>query len=515
VDEPRRRPLLLTVLDGWGLQDDWAFNAVTRSGLSNYPGWLQRYPWRPLIASGEAVGLPEGQMGNSEVGHLTLGAGRIIFQELPRISRAIADGSFFENPVLEATCQAARGGTLHLMGLFSDGGVHSHIEHLKALVRMAKREGLSRVAVHAITDGRDTPPQAGARYLADFLAFLKNEGVGEVATVIGRYYAMDRDRRWDRVARAYAAFTEGEGEHADDLLEGVRRNYAKGVTDEFIAPLIGPCSFGRVSDGDAVLFFNFRADRGREITRAFCAEPFEEFPRRVHPKLATYATMTRYQKDFTCPVAFETEHPTHTMGEVVSERGMNQLRAAETEKYAHVTFFFNGGREAVFPGEDRVLIPSPKVATYDLQPEMSARELTDAVLLKIDSGRYDFILLNFANPDMVGHTGDFAAASAAARTVDECLGRLVDKVLSMGGAVAVTADHGNLECMREEDGVHPHTAHTTNRVPFIWISGEPVSLSQDPGLGLSSVAPTLLNHLGVPIPAEMTGKPLFGPRPEP
>lgn len=514
MDEPRRRPLLLTVLDGWGLQDDWAFNAVTRSGLRNYPAWLERYPWRPLVASGEAVGLPDGQMGNSEVGHLTLGAGRVIFQELPRISHAIADGSFFENPVLKATCAAARGGTLHLMGLFSDGGVHSHVDHLKALVRMARREGLSRVAVHAITDGRDTPPKAGAGYLEDFLAFLKADGVGEVATVMGRYWAMDRDRRWDRVAKAYAAFTEGQGEHVPDLLEGVRESYAKGVTDEFIEPLIGPCPYGRVADGDAVFFFNFRADRGREITRAFCADPFEEFPRRVHPRLAAYATMTRYQKDFTCPVAYETETPTHTMGGVVSEHGLMQLRAAETEKYAHVTFFFNGGREAVFPGEDRVLIPSPKVATYDLQPDMSALELTDAVLQKLDSGRYDFILLNFANPDMVGHTGDFVAASEAARTVDACLGRLVEKVLSMGGAVAITADHGNLECMREGDGVHPHTAHTTNLVPFIWISAENVELSQEPGLGLASVAPTLLNHLGVPIPEEMTGAPLFGPRPK-
>ena len=310
MDLPRRRPLLLTVLDGWGLQDDWAFNAVTRSGLRNFPTWLQTFPWRPLLASGEAVGLPEGQMGNSEVGHLTLGAGRVIFQELPRISHAIADGTFFDNPVLRATCEAARGGTLHLMGLFSDGGVHSHIEHLKALVRLAKRQGLTRVAVHAITDGRDTPPHAGIRYMEDFLAFLSAEGVGEVATVMGRYYAMDRDRRWDRVARAYAAFTQGVGEPCADVREGISASYANGVTDEFILPLISPCPYGRVSDGDAVLFFNFRADRGREITKAFCADPFEGFERPLFPRLSTYATMTRYQKDFACPVAFETETPT-------------------------------------------------------------------------------------------------------------------------------------------------------------------------------------------------------------
>ena len=509
MDSARRRPLVLTVLDGWGLRDDWAFNAVTRAGLTNYPRWIGSCPWRPLLASGEAVGLPEGQMGNSEVGHLTLGSGRIIFQELPRISRAIQDGSFFDNPVLKDALSAAKGGTLHLMGLFSDGGVHSHIEHLKALVRMAHGEGLTRIAVHAILDGRDTPPHAGLGYMEEFLAFLKEVGVGQVATVVGRYYGMDRDRRWDRVQRAYRAFTEGAGTSCTDPLDGIRASYVEGVTDEFVEPLILPCPFGQVRDGDAVLFFNFRADRAREITRAFCDDPFEGFERTVRPRLATYVTMTRYEKGFTCPVAFETPTPANTMGEVVAAAGLHQLRAAETEKYAHVTFFFNGGREAVFPGEDRLLVPSPKVATYDLQPQMNAPELTEALLERLGSGRYDFVLLNFANPDMVGHTGDFAAACEAARTVDLCLGRIVDKCLSMGGAVAVTADHGNLECMREADGVSPHTAHTTNLVPFIWIENRPVVLSTAPGLGLSSVAPTLLNWLGLPIPREMTGPPMF------
>lgn len=509
MEPATRRPLLLTVLDGWGLREDWAFNAVTRSGLVNYPRWVASRPWRPLVASGEAVGLPEGQMGNSEVGHLTLGAGRVIFQELPRISRAIRDGSFFENAILKAACASAAGGTLHLMGLFSDGGVHSHIEHLKALVRMAKRGGLTRVAVHAILDGRDTPPHAGLIYMEDFLAFLSREGVGEVATVMGRYHAMDRDRRWDRVQRAYRAFTEGHGTPCRDALDGIRSSYTGGVTDEFVEPLVLPCPHGKVSDGDAVLFFNFRADRAREITRAFCDDPFEGFDRAVRPRLASYTTMTRYEKRFTCPVAFETPTPMHTMGEVVSDAGLRQLRAAETEKYAHVTFFFNGGREAVFPGEDRLLVPSPKVATYDLQPQMSAPQLTESLLERIRSGQYDFILLNFANPDMVGHTGDFQAAMAAARTVDACLGRIVDRVLAMNGAVAVTADHGNLECMREPDGLSPHTAHTTNLVPFIWIEDRPVSLSQAPGLGLSSVAPTLLRWLGIPVPHEMTGPPLL------
>ena len=511
MDPSRRRPLLLTVLDGWGLRDDWAYNAVTRSGLTNYPRWLESFPWRPLDASGEAVGLPDGQMGNSEVGHLTLGAGRVIFQELPRISRAITDGSFFQNAVLRQTCAAARSGTLHLMGLFSDGGVHSHIEHLKALVRLAGQEGLERVAIHVVLDGRDTPPTAGAGYIEGFQGFLREVGVGALATVTGRYYAMDRDRRWDRVQRAYVAFTEGIGQPYRYALDGVRASYVKGVTDEFVEPIILPCPYGKVSDGDAIFFFNFRADRAREITRAFTEESFDGFQRAVRPRLATYATMTRYQKDFMCPVAFETEAPTHTMGEVVSNHGLTQLRAAETEKYAHVTFFFNGGREALFPGEDRLLVPSPKVATYDLQPQMSAPELTEAVLERLQSGAYDFILLNFANPDMVGHTGDFAAASEAARVVDRCLGRIVERVLSMRGAVAVTADHGNLECMREENGVDPHTAHTTNRVPFIWIEDRKVVLSKAPGLGLSSVSPTLLNWLNIPIPEEMTGPPLFGP----
>ncbi len=510
MDPSHRRPLLLTVLDGWGLRDDWAFNAVTRSGLTRYPVWLATRPWRALAASGEAVGLPEGQMGNSEVGHLTLGAGRVIFQELPRISRAIEDGSFYQNTVLKDACAAAKDGTLHLMGLFSDGGVHSHIDHLKALVRMAKAEGLSQVAVHALMDGRDTPPHAGVRYVEDFQGFLRGEGLGEIATIMGRYYAMDRDRRWDRVSRAYRAFTEGLGETALDPVEAMRSCYERGLTDEFIEPVLLPCPFGRVRDGDGVIFFNFRADRAREITRAFCEDAFEGFERPLRPKLAAYTTFTRYQKDFTCPVAFETQAPVHTMGEVVAAAGLKQLRAAETEKYAHVTFFFNGGREAVFPGEDRLLVPSPKVATYDLQPEMSAPELTRAVLDRLSTGAYGFILLNFANPDMVGHTGDFGAAKDAARTVDRCLGQLVDRTLAMGGAVAVTADHGNLECMREPDGVSPHTAHTTNQVPFLWIEDRPVTLNTAPGLGLSSVAPTLLTWLGIPIPQEMTGPPLLG-----
>jgi 2,3-bisphosphoglycerate-independent phosphoglycerate mutase len=503
MEAPPRQPLVLIIMDGWGLRQDWAFNAVTRSGLQTIPRLMEHYPWRPLRASGEAVGLPDGQMGNSEVGHLTLGAGRVIFQELPRISRAIRDGSFFKNKVLLDACRASREGTLHLMGLFSDGGVHSHIEHLQALVTLAKEQGLERVAIHAIMDGRDTSPTNGAEYLLSFQSCLEDVGIGEVATVMGRYFAMDRDRRWDRTQKAYRAYTEGQGERWDDPVVATRASYARGVTDEFIEPIILPCPFGAIRDDDAVIFFNFRADRARQIARAFSEDSFEGFERFLRPRLATYTTMTRYQKDFPFPVAFETEQPRNTFGEVIAGNGLRQLRIAETEKYAHVTFFFNGGREALFPGEDRFLVPSPKVATYDLQPSMSAPAVTEALLDRLATPFYDFVLLNFANPDMVGHTGDFEAACEAARTVDHCVGRIVERVLAMGGTVALTADHGNLETMREPDGVHPHTAHTTNLVPFIWISEEHPSLDQRESLGLSSVAPTMLEWLSIPIPKEM------------
>ncbi|MEW6758877.1 MAG: 2,3-bisphosphoglycerate-independent phosphoglycerate mutase [Acidobacteriota bacterium] len=505
-----RGPLLLAVLDGWGLAEDGAFNAVTRSGLQNFPAWLKRFPCRPLCASGEAVGLPGGQIGNSEVGHLTLGSGRVIFQDLPRISRAIGDGSFFRNSVLRDVCQAARGGTLHLMGLVSDGGVHSHVDHLKALVTLAGREGVSRVAIHAITDGRDVSPTSGIGHIADVRGFLEIEGIGSLATIMGRYYAMDRDRRWERTEVAYRAFTRGEGARWDDAEAAIRASYASGVTDEFVRPIVLPCPFGTIRDGDAVLFFNFRADRARQISRALADPRFADFHRGEPPRLSAFSTLTRYHRDFPFPVAFERDIPANTLGEVVASAGLRQLRIAETEKYAHVTFFFSGGREAPFPGEDRILIPSPKVATYDLRPAMSAAEVTEALLAALDRD-YGFLLLNFANPDMVGHTGDFGAACEAARTVDQCMGRVVEKVLGLGGAVALTADHGNLETMREPDGVHIHTAHTTNPVPFLWLSRDPVGLRKEGNPGLASVAPTLLEWLGLPRPPEMDAPSLFGP----
>jgi len=503
-----RGPLLLAVLDGWGLAEDQAFNAVTRSGLRNFPAWLERFPWRPLRASGEAVGLPEGQIGNSEVGHLTLGAGRVIYQDLPRISRAIRDGSFFRNPVLKDVCRASRGGTLHLVGLVSDGGVHSHVDHLKALVTLAGREGTDRVAIHAITDGRDVPPTSGLGHIAEVRRFLEAEGIGALATVTGRYYAMDRDRRWERTEVAYRAYTLGEGSRWEDAEGAVRASYASGVTDEFIRPIVLPCPYGTIRDGDAVFFFNFRADRARQLCRALADPAFSDFPRAAPPRLSAFSTLTRYHRDFPFPVAFERDIPSNTLGEVLADAGLRQLRIAETEKYAHVTFFFSGGREAPFPGEDRILVPSPKIATYDLQPSMSAPGVTEALLSALDRG-YDFLLLNFANPDMVGHTGDFEAACEAARTVDRCMGRVLEKVLDLGGAVALTADHGNLETMREPDGVHIHTAHTTNPVPFLWLSNNPVELRRDGDFGLASVAPTLLEHLGLPRPPEMDAPSLF------
>ncbi|MEJ2367512.1 MAG: 2,3-bisphosphoglycerate-independent phosphoglycerate mutase [Acidobacteriota bacterium] len=505
----RRSPVVLLVMDGWGIGGDWEYNALSHAGLAYYPRLLKQYPWRPLEASGGAVGLPAGQMGNSEVGHLTLGAGRIILQDLPRITRSIETGEFFQNKVLREACRLSRNGTLHLMGLLSDGGVHSHQKHLYALIRMAAREGLKRVAVHPILDGRDTSPTAGAGYLEKLQEVLDETGVGMTASVVGRYYAMDRDKRWDRTEIAYRLYTEGEGRSAESAPDAVRSFYDEDVTDEFMKPIALSCPYGCVEDGDGIIFFNFRSDRPRQISRAFNDDKFNGFQRERRPSLATYTTFTRYQKEFTFPVAFENVQPSHCMGEVLSDNGLKQLRIAETEKYAHVTFFFNGGREAPFEGEERILIPSPKVPTYDMQPEMSARKITDAFLKRFSQDPPDFTLLNFANADMVGHTGVFEAACKAARVVDECLERIVTRVLELDGTVALTADHGNLEKMREEDGVKPHTAHTTNPVPFVWISGEDAALAKDAALGLSSVAPSLLKWMGLPAPEEMAGTPLI------
>ena len=452
-------------------------------------------------------------MGNSEVGHLNIGAGRIVYQDLTRISKAIDDGDFFTNPVL-LDCIArtkAAGGRLHLAGLLSDGGVHSHNTHLYALLRLAKREGLQDVFVHCLMDGRDTPPKSGAEYLAQLEGEIDRIGVGRIATVIGRYYAMDRDNRWERVEKAYAAMVYGEGELFASAALAIEKSYLDGVTDEFVLPSViadGGEAVGRLGDGDGLIFFNFRSDRAREITRTFTDPDFSGFPRKSWPRLASYVCMTTYDETFRLPVAFGPEELKNILGEVISTAGLTQLRIAETEKYAHVTFFFNGGSEVPFPHEERVLIPSPKeVATYDLKPEMSAYPVTEELLKRLDEGKYDLIVLNFANADMVGHTGILAAAVRAIETVDDCVGRLVEKVRAKGGKVIITADHGNAETMVDENG-GPHTAHTTDRVPLILVDDSRKGARLRPGI-LADIAPTILELLGLPQPPEMTGKSLI------
>ena len=448
------------------------------------------------------VGLPDGQMGNSEVGHTNIGAGRIVYQELTRITKSIADGDFFQNPALLSAMEAAKkpGAALHLIGLLSDGGVHSHNGHLYGLLEMAKRSGVGEVFVHCLMDGRDVPPTSGKGFVEELEAKMQEIGVGKIATVIGRYYAMDRDNRWERVEKAYAAMVYGEGVHNADPAAAVQASYDAEVTDEFIVPVV--CGDGKIKADDAVVFFNFRPDRAREITRTFVDPDFTGFTRKNGFFPLTYVCMTQY--DATMPnvqIAFRPQSLDNTFGQYISDKGLTQLRIAETEKYAHVTFFFNGGVEKEYPGEDRVLINSPKVATYDLQPEMSAYLVCDAVVERIKSGKYDVIVLNYANCDMVGHTGVFDAAKAAVEAVDKCVGRTVDAVLEMGGTALITADHGNADKMYEADG-SPFTAHTTFPVPFC-VVGTPCELRE--GGRLADIAPTMLKLLGLPQPAEMDG----------
>ncbi|NLW07422.1 MAG: 2,3-bisphosphoglycerate-independent phosphoglycerate mutase [Clostridia bacterium] len=505
-----RKPILLMILDGFGLGPPADSNAISRGNLVNYRRLLDNYPHTRLQASGEAVGLPAGQMGNSEVGHLNIGAGRIVYQELTRISKAIRDGSFFSNEVLLKAVRATRekGGKLHLMGLLSDGGVHSHLEHLYALLELAQREGLQQVYIHAFLDGRDVPPSSAAGYLQAVEAECRRRGIGEIATIMGRYYAMDRDRRWDRVERAYRALVSGEGRQELSASEAIQHAYASDITDEFVEPVVITRA-GRplavVQDNDSVIFFNFRADRAREITRAFVDRDFEPFARPGGRLDIEYVCLTQYDVTIPAPVAFPPQVLKNVLGEVIAAAGLKQLRIAETEKYAHVTFFFNGGIEEPFPGEDRLLIPSPKVATYDQKPEMSAREVTEAVLARLDS--YDFIVLNYANPDMVGHTGDLQATIAALETIDDCLGRIVAAMRERQAPLLVTADHGNAEVMREPDG-EPHTAHTSNQVPFILVDDSFIGVKLREGV-LEDVAPTVLDLLGLDLPPEMTGSSLL------
>ncbi len=501
-----KSPLMLCILDGFGWVPGETYgNAIVAANTPNLDKLFASYPYTTIGASGMDVGLPDGQMGNSEVGHTNIGAGRIVYQELTRITKAIQDGDFFENEALKAAMTSAKesGKALHLVGLLSNGGVHSHNSHLYGLLEMAKRMGLTEVYVHAIMDGRDVPPDSGKGFVAELEDKMAEIGVGKIATITGRYYAMDRDNRWDRVEKAYAAMVYGEGVHGTPA-EVMANSYAEGVTDEFVVPAV-TCEGGRISAGDSVIFFNFRPDRAREITRTFVDDEFTGFERRNGRFPVHYVCFTQY--DATMPnvdVAFKPQELTNVLGEYLAKCGKTQLRIAETEKYAHVTFFFNGGVEAPFEGEDRALINSPKVATYDLQPEMSAYLVAEECVKRIESGKYDVIILNFANCDMVGHTGVFEAAVKAVEAVDECAGKVIDAVLAAGGKVLLTADHGNADKMYDEDPEHPFTAHTTNPVPFLVAGAGDVKLRQ--GGVLADIAPTILKLMELPQPAEMTGK---------
>ena len=493
-------------MDGFGLRQETEGNAIRAAATPRLDQFFREYAHTTLRASGLDVGLPDGQMGNSEVGHTNIGAGRVVFQDLPRITKAIADGSFDENPAYRHAMDACleKGTSLHLMGLLSDGGVHSHLEHLFALLRLAKRRGLEHVYLHAFLDGRDVSPTSGADFVAQTVAQCREIGVGKIATVMGRYYAMDRDKRWDRVQRAYDAIALGEGIFEEDPAAAVQKSYDSGVTDEFMEPVV--CAKGaQVRDNDSIIFYNFRPDRAREITRCFVDEDFQDVERKKGFVPVDFVCTTEY--DATMPnvtVAYPRQKLENIFGEYISKLGLTQLRIAETEKYAHVTFFFNGGVETVFPGEDRVLIASPKVATYDLQPEMSAYQVTEEAVKRIESGAYDVIILNFANCDMVGHTGVYEAACRAVTAVDECVGRVVEATSRMGGVSLITADHGNAERMADEDG-EPFTAHTTNLVPF-YIVGASVRLRDG---RLADIAPTMLDLMGLEKPKEMDGETLI------
>ena len=501
-----KTPTTLIIMDGFGLEGPSAGNAVVNAPTPNLDRIFRDFPGCRLSASGLDVGLPEGQMGNSEVGHTNMGAGRVVFQDLPHISRDIESGEFFKNPAyLEAMSNCREwGSALHLMGLLSDGGVHSHITHLFALLKMAKEQGLEKVYIHCFLDGRDVPPSSGKSYVEQLQAEIQKLGVGQIATVMGRYYAMDRDKRWDRVQKAYDAIACGEGTFEADAAEAVQKSYDAGVTDEFVVPVVCVKN-AQVRDNDSIIFFNFRPDRAREISRCFVDEDFTDIQRRTGFLSVDFVCTTEY--DATLPnvtVAYPHQKLVNTFGEYISKLGLTQLRIAETEKYAHVTFFFNGGVEEVFPGEDRCLIPSPKVATYDLQPEMSAYQVTEEAVKRIESGAYDVIILNFANCDMVGHTGVYDAACKAVSTVDECVNRVVEATSKMGGVSLITADHGNAERMSDANG-EPFTAHTTNLVPF-YIVGASVQLRDG---RLADIAPTTLDLMGLEKPSEMDGKTLI------
>lgn len=494
-------------MDGFGWTPDQTFgNAVATANTPHLDALMRDYPMTTINASGMAVGLPDGQMGNSEVGHTNMGAGRIVYQQLTLITKSIQDGEMMKNPVLVRNMKAAidAGKAIHLMGLVGTGGVHSHADHWFGVLDMAKAMGATRVYLHCIMDGRDTDPHSGKGFLADLQKKLDELGVGTIATVTGRYYAMDRDNNWDREEKAYAAFVYGGGNHAANAQEAIDASYAADVTDEFVVPVV-TCEGGRVEDGDTVIFMNFRPDRARQMTRVFCDDDFKGFERRGGRKQVHYVCMAEYDATMpNCEVAYPPVELKNVLGQYLSDNGKTQLRIAETEKYAHVTFFFNGGVEAPYPGEDRKVIPSPKdVATYDLKPQMSAPEVAAECKARIESGKYDVIILNFANCDMVGHTGVFDAAVKAVEAVDAAVNEVVTAALKAGGCVFLTADHGNAEKMKNPDG-SPFTAHTTNVVPFVVIGCGDVKLRE--GGCLADIAPTMLPYIGLPVPAEMTGK---------
>ncbi len=508
------KPVILIVMDGWGLSSRRDDNPTATANLPVINRLMETMPLTMLSTSGSDVGLPGGQMGNSEVGHLTMGAGRVVFQELTRINRAIESGELATNPKLVALLEDIkdRGSALHLMGLLSDGGVHSHQEHLYALMRVAKDFGIGKVFIDAILDGRDTPPKSGKGYMQALLGKIDEIGIGQVATVSGRFYAMDRDKRYERVELAYRAIAEGKGAEAGDPLAAIEASYAGEETDEFMRPAVitdsaGPV--GAIGDGDGFIFFNYRADRAREITESFVLDDFTGFQRKKRPPLSAFLTMTEY--DATLPVnsIFSPEHHANILGEVISKNGVGQFRIAETEKYAHVTFFFNGGREEPFVGEERLLLPSPRdVATYDLAPRMRAAEIAEATVKRMDEVDDGFILVNFANCDMVGHTGNMDAAVIACEAVDAGVGKILDKAREKGVAVMITADHGNVEQMIDYARNCPYTAHTTNPVPLIYVDKDAVGVHLKEG-GLADIAPTVLKVMGLVIPVEMTGKPLI------
>ena len=507
-----KKPTVLLILDGYGERKEKDGNAIALANTPVMDKLKKEFPYVEGQASGLFVGLPDGQMGNSEVGHMNMGAGRIVYQELTRITKAIEDGDFFENKALKEAVEHCKkeNTALHFMGLVSSGGVHSHIGHIYGLLELAKRAGLKKVYLHAFLDGRDTPPDSGKSFLMEVEKKMQELGVGEIATISGRYYAMDRDKNYDRVEKAYRAMVDGTGEKASSVEEAIDASYAKKVYDEFVLPTVieKDGAVHTVSDGDAMIFFNFRPDRAREICHAFCDDEFNFFNRGARKKVF-FVCFTDY--DPTIPnkrVAFEKEEIHNTLGEVVSNLGKNQLRIAETEKYAHVTFFFNGGKEEPYENEDRILVPSPKeVPTYDLKPEMSCYTVTEKLTEAIRSGKYDLVVANFANPDMVGHTGVLSAAIKAIEVVDECMGKVVDAVESMHGNLFILADHGNADIMIDEKTGEPYTAHTTNPVPFILVSDEKHKLRE--GGCLADVAPTLLELMGIPQPKEMTGKSLL------